>query len=177
MAKITEELTPLMDSVDFMEDMLTMEAKLEQALKSEASPRRTSRIREKPTAAMKQSLEDEADESLGEDNDEDDDNDDNSDDEGEGHESPTLGVHEEFLKHLTAKKPSSAFVDITKDLKGTTKEKKSLKTTPKSHNLDVSMVIINSILGERHTKNVCIYLKTKFKMQISFRMIIQLIVQ
>ena len=138
MAKITEELTPLMDSVDYMEDMLTMEAKLNLALKSVASPRRTNRLRQTPTPAVKQDPEDEADESLGEDIEEED-----AENSGEEEqESPTPGVHEEFLKHLTAKKPSGAFVDITKDLGATTKEKRLFRKKPKSQDLDVSMVII-----------------------------------
>ena len=127
-----------MDSVDYMEDMLTMEAKLNQALKSEASvsPRRASRTRQSSTA-VKQDSEDEADKSMGEDNEEDDAE--NSGD--EGRVTPTPAVHEEFLKHLTSKKSNVAFEDITKELGATSEEKRIFKKKHKTQDLDVSMVI------------------------------------
>ena len=128
--KITKELRPLMETVEYMEDRLTMEAKLDEALKIEASvsPAVTTRTR---SSIKKEVVSD--DEESG-----------NGYSENEKNSPvPTPAVHTKFMKHLLAgEKSGLVFEDITGTIDDDEEESgRGPKHILKAYDMDLSMVI------------------------------------
>ena len=137
-AKITQELGPLIENVDYMEDKLTMEAKLNQALKVAASISPGVVQRPRRGSAVRKESDSEADESM---------------DEDDSYEekaplTSTPAVHSEFLRHLTAEKSGLVFEDITDVAEEVVEEedRRSFKEKFNAYDMDLSMVIISLVL-------------------------------
>lgn len=135
--RITKELAPLIENVDYMEDKLTMEAKLNQSIQIESSFSPGIVQRNLRSMAIKQDSDVEADNSM--DEDEVYDNGSNRNDQKRPAATPV--IHQEFLKHLTSRKSDVTFEDVTEEIQGAAKKgRKNLKRRSDTYDLDFSMV-------------------------------------